>query len=82
MTLGKMENVTSFDPIYPEWQVSRKMRKMERKQSRKRERREVLKSMRDYNQKPLRICLHCQKTCIQRQVVGLTNFECFVRVKP
>ena len=82
MTIGQMESLSVFDPIYPEWQVSRDMRKMERKQNRKRERREVLKSMKEYNQEPLRICLNCQKTCIQRQVVGLTRFACFVKVKP
>ena len=77
MTLGQMQNPSSFEPIYPEWQVSRDMRKMERKESRGRKRVEVLESMKQYNQKPLKICLDCDKTCIQRQVVGLINFECF-----
>ena len=79
MTLGQMQNPSSFEPIYPEWQVERDMRKMERKESRKRLRAEVLQSMRKYNEKPLPICLRCDKTCIQRQVVGLTYFECFKR---
>ena len=77
MTLGQMESPSSFEPIYPEWQVERDMRKMERKESRKRLRAEVLQSMKQYNEKPLPICLRCDKTCIQRQVVGLTNFICY-----
>ena len=77
MTLGQMESPSSFEPIYPEWQVERDMRKMERKESRKRLRAEVLQSMKQYNEKPLPICLRCDKTCIQRKVVGLTNFICY-----
>ena len=79
MIAGQKESPSSFDPIYPEWQVSRDMRRMERKQNRKRERQEVLKAMKQYNQQPLEACLDCDKTCIQRKVVGLTKFECFKR---
>ena len=81
MTLGQMENVSSFDRIYPEWSVSREMRMMEKKEKRKRERKEVLRSMKDNNQEPLRICMNCDKTCIQRKVVGLTMFKCFERAR-
>ena len=31
---------------------------------------------------PLSICLNCQKACIQRKVVGLTMFKCFIKEKP
>jgi len=79
MTLGQMQNISSFQPIYPEWRVEREMRKMERKESRKRKRGEVLESMENYNEKPLPICLDCDKTCIQRQVVGLIYFKCHKR---
>ena len=82
MKAGQMENVGSFDAIYPEWSVSREMRTMEKKENRKRQRREVLLSMREHDQEPLPICLNCQKTCIQRKVVGLISFKCFIREKP
>lgn len=82
MTLGKMQSPSSFQPIYPEFQVGWDMRKIEKKEGRKRKRTEVLRSMKDYNQKPLRVCLNCDKTCIQRQVVGLTRFECKLKDRP
>jgi len=82
MTAGQMESPSSFEPIYPEWSVDWEIRKMEKKENRKRQRREVLKLMKEHNQEPLPICLNCQKACIQRKVVGLISFKCFVREKP
>jgi len=74
--IENMGNIPLFEPIYPEWEPSRQMRKMERKTGRRRTREDVLRYMEKYNEKPLPICLDCDKTCIQRQVIGLTYFEC------
>ncbi len=63
-------------PIYQEWIVDREVSKMERAEKRKRTRMDVLKAMRENNQKPLPICMRCDHVCIQRQVVGLTYFRC------
>lgn len=71
-----------FGPIHPEFMVDREALKMEIATGRKRSRSDVLKLMEQYNQKPLKICMSCTKTCIQKQAVGLTKFECFVREKP
>jgi len=73
----RMSNIPIFEPIYPEWKVSREMRKMEKRTGKKRVRAQVLAEMENQNEKPLRICMDCTKTCIQKQVVGLTKFECF-----
>jgi len=68
-----------FGPIYPEWMVEREALKMEIASGVGRTREDVLGLMKQYNQKPLKICLGCKKTCIQKQVEGLTKFECFER---
>lgn len=70
-----------FGPIYQEWIVERESLKMEIATGRKRSRSDVLKLMKQYNQKPLKICMDCTKTCIQKQAIGLTRFECFIREK-
>ncbi len=74
-----IKNPSNFEPIFPEWRADRELRKMERKNNRKRTREDVLFYMEQYNQKPLPVCAGCDRTCIQRKVVGLLSFRCFVR---
>ncbi len=66
-------------PIYPEWIVDREVRKMERREKRKRTREGVLRYMEEHNEKPMRICLKCDHVCINRKVVGLVRFHCAKR---
>ncbi len=77
--IGIMRNPSNFEPIYPEWKADRELRKMEKKNKRKRERTDVLAFMKQYKQKPLSLCLRCDKTCIQRKVVGLISFRCMIQ---
>ena len=79
--IGIMSNPSSFEPIYPEWKAGRELRKMEKKNNRKRTREDVLSYMEQYNQKPLPACMRCDKTCIQRKVVDLISFRCFIKGK-
>ena len=79
--IAHMRNPSNFEPIYPDWRADRELRKMERKTNRKRTREDVLSYMEQFNQKPLSLCLRCDKTCIQRKVVGLLSFRCFMRGK-
>ena len=85
MTLGvmtkpsNMGNVSFFGPNYPEWATDTEMKKIERRTNKKRTRLQVLEAMENHKEKPLPICMSCEKTCIQRQVVGLAKFECYVR---
>ncbi len=74
-----MRNPANFETIYPEWKADRELRKMERKNNRKRTREDVLFFMKEYNQKPLPVCLRCDMTCIQREVYGLLSFKCFIK---
>lgn len=74
-----MTALIPFGPIYPEFMVDREALKMEIVTGRGRTRASVLSLMNQYNQQPLEACLDCDKTCIQRKVVGLTKFECFKR---
>ena len=74
-----IKNPSNFEPIFPEWRADRELRKMEKKNNRKRTREDVLSFMRQYNQKPLSLCMRCGKTCIQRKVVDLISFRCFIK---
>lgn len=74
-----IRNPSNFEPIYPETKPDREIRKMEKKTGIRRTRVDVLSFMEQYNQKPLPICMRCDKTCIQRQVVGLISFRCFIK---
>jgi len=73
-----IRNPSNFEPIFPEWKADRELRKMERENKRERTRDDVLSFMRQYHQKPLSLCMRCDKTCIQRQVANL-SFKCFIR---
>ena len=77
--IGIMSNPSSVEPIYPEWKAGRELRKMEKENGRKRTREDVLAYMKQYNQKPLPLCTRCDKTCIQRKVVDLISFRCFIK---
>ena len=77
--IGIMSNPSNFEPIYPEWKAGRELRKMEKRNKRKRERVDVLAFMEEYNQKPLPVCMRCDQVCIQRKVVGLISFRCFIK---
>ena len=68
-----------YGPIYPEFMVEREAVKMEILTGKKRTREDVFRFMEKQEQKPMKLCLGCQRVCIQRQVVGLVNFKCYVR---
>ncbi len=74
-----IRNPANFEPIYPDLMVDRELRKMELASKQKRTRRDVLSFMKQYNQKPLSLCLRCGKTCMQRKVLGLISFRCFIK---